>query len=151
MDGPGSDPLEDPFDLRRFVEAQAPVWPKVAAELEAARKTSHWMWFVFPQIEGLGSSPMARRYAIGSLEEATAYLDHPLLGPRLRRAVGWLLAAPQGRTAHDILGSPDDLKLRSCLTLFQRAAPGEPVFADALGRFYGGAPDQGTLRLLGAA
>lgn len=127
------------FDLQRFVDAQDPVIERVRAELRAGRKRSHWVWFVFPQLEGLGASPMARRYAIASLDEARAYLAHPVLGARLREGVELLLAA-EGRTIHEILGSPDDLKLRSCLTLFLRAGGGAP-FQAALDRYYGGSLD----------
>lgn len=139
---------EDPFDLERFVLAQARVWADVRGELTAGRKASYWMRFVFPQIEGLGVSPKAQKYALSGLNEARAYLAHPVLGPRLREAVGLMLAAAQARTALEILGSPDNLKFRSCLTLFHAAAPGEPLFSKGLARFYGGAPDPATLRLL---
>jgi uncharacterized protein (DUF1810 family) len=139
----------DPFDLQRFVDAQAPVMEAVRAELRAGRKRTHWMWFVFPQLRGLGSSSMARHYGISSLEEARAYLAHPVLGPRLRECCALLLAVP-GRSAHEILGSPDDLKFRSCLSLFSLAAPDETVFGQALQRFYGGVADPRTLSLCGA-
>jgi uncharacterized protein (DUF1810 family) len=139
----------DPFDLQRFVDAQAPVMAAVREELRSGRKHSHWMWFVFPQLRGLGASSMARHYGISSLEEARAYLAHPVLGPRLRECCALLLAVP-GRSAHEIFGSPDDLKLRSCLTLFSRAAPDESVFRETLQRFYGGVPDPRTLELCGA-
>lgn len=139
--------MGDGFDLQRFVDAQAPVYAQVLAELRAARKTSHWMWFVFPQLAGLGSSPMARRYAISSLAEAEAYLAHPVLGPRLRECSELVLQAAQP-DVHRIFGSPDDLKFRSCMTLFQLAAPQEPVFGACLDRFFGGQPDTGTLALL---
>ena len=130
--------------LERFVRAQAPVYPQVVAELRAGCKRSHWMWFVFPQLAGLGHSAMAQRYAIASLQEARDYLAHPVLGARLRECSGLVLAAPQP-DAHRIFGSPDDLKFHSCMTLFQRAAPGEPVFAACLARFFGGRPDDLTL------
>lgn len=136
--------MADPFDLDRFVRAQAPVLEQARHELSAGRKRSHWMWFVFPQLQGLGHSDMARRYAIGSLEEARAYAAHPLLGPRLRDCAALVNAVP-GRSAHDILGSPDDLKFHACMTLFARAAPEEPVFGAALARFFGGAPHGPTL------
>ena len=139
--------MEDTFDLDRFVQAQAPVYDRVVAELHAGRKRTHWMWFVFPQLAGLGFSAMAQRYAIGSLGEAQAYLAHPVLGPRLRECSGLVLAARE-RDIHRIFGSPDDLKFRSCMTLFQRAAPGEPVFGHCLDRFFGGAPDPQTIALL---
>ena len=137
---------QDPFDLQRFVTAQAPVLDAVLAELRAGRKRSHWMWFVFPQLRGLGTSSMAHRYGIASLAEARAYLAHPLLGPRLRECCELVLHV-QGRTAHDIFGSPDDLKFRSCITLFGLAAPGEPLFAQLLDKQYGGMPDPRTVAL----
>lgn len=135
---------DDPFDLQRFMAAQAPVFEAVLRELRDGRKTSHWMWFVFPQIAGLGFSAMALRYALVSPDEARAYLDHPVLGPRLRQCVATLLDVP-GRSAHEIFGSPDDMKLRSSLTLFAAAAPDEPLFAQALERFFDGVPDPATL------
>jgi uncharacterized protein (DUF1810 family) len=139
--------MDDLFDLERFVLAQAPVYQQVLAELRAGRKRSHWMWFVFPQIAGLGSSAMAQRYAIGSIDEARAYVAHPLLGPRLRECSALVLAAGEP-DIHRIFGSPDDLKFRSCMTLFQRAAPAEPVFGACLARYFGGAADSQTLALL---
>jgi uncharacterized protein (DUF1810 family) len=135
-------------DLQRFVDAQAPAMPRVEAELRAGRKASHWMWFVFPQMRGLGRSQMAERYGIASLEEARAYLAHPLLGKRLRDCCELTLAV-QGSSAHAIFGSPDDSKFRSSLTLFHRAAPEEPVFADCLRKYYEGVEDPATLALLG--
>jgi uncharacterized protein (DUF1810 family) len=140
--------MDDPHDLRRFVDAQAPVFDDVTAELAAGRKRSHWMWFVFPQVAGLGFSPMAQRYAIRSLAEAEAYLAHPMLGERLRRCTDLVLAV-EGRGITAILGSPDDVKFRSSMTLFGRAAPGEPRFGAALDRYFGGAPDPATLDRLG--
>jgi uncharacterized protein (DUF1810 family) len=140
--------MDDPFGLQRFVDAQAGAMPAVEEELRQARKRTHWMWFVFPQHVALGRSATARRFGLRSLDEARAYLAHPELGPRLRHCCELLLAAPEGRSAHDILGSPDDLKLRSCLTLFQRADPAEPVFSRALRRFYAGEPDPLTLDVL---
>lgn len=138
---------DDPFHLARFVEAQAGVHERALAELRAGRKTSHWIWFVFPQVEGLGSSPMAQRYAIGSLEEARAYLEHPQLGPRLKACTAAALEH-QDKSAREIFGSPDDLKLRSSLTLFATAAPDEPLFRRALDRFFAGEPDPLTVRKL---
>ena len=131
-----------------FLEAQAPVYDAVVTELAAGKKTSHWMWFIFPQLEGLGSSPMARRFALSGVDAASAYLAHPVLGPRLIECTRLVLAV-EGRTAHEIFGSPDDLKFRSSMTLFARAAPGPSAFADALGKYYGGIEDPRTLRLLG--
>jgi uncharacterized protein (DUF1810 family) len=133
-------------DLERFVTAQEGVHGAALAELRAGRKRTHWMWFVFPQIAGLGSSPTARQYAISSLDEARAYLAHPVLGPRLREAAEALLGV-EGRTASAILGYPDDLKLRSSMTLFARAAGGPSVFQQVLDRYYDG-PDPRTLALL---
>ena len=139
----------DTWDLERFVQAQAGVLPAVLDELGRGRKRSHWMWFVFPQLEGLGMSSMARHYGLASIEEARAYLAHPVLGPRLRQCCQLMLQVP-GRSAHEILGSPDDLKFRSCATLFAAAEPREPLFRQCLERFYGGEPDARTLDLLRA-
>ena len=139
--------MDDPFNLQRFVDAQAPVYERVVAELRHGQKQSHWMWFVFPQIKGLGSSAMARRFAISSRAEAEAYLDHPLLGPRLRECTR-LVVAVQGRTIDAILGYPDDLKFRSSMTLFASVAPDETDFVEALDKFYGGAMDRATLERL---
>ena len=137
----------DGNDLERFVTAQEPVYAQVLAELRQGRKTSHWMWFIFPQIAGLGHSPMSERFAIRSLEEARAYLTHPLLGPRLRECAGALLAL-KDRTAEDVLGPIDARKLRSCVTLFHRAAPEEPVFRQVLDEWFGGLPDDRTDALI---
>ncbi len=131
------------FDLDRFVSAQARVYEGVLDELRRGRKTGHWIWFIFPQVAGLGSSSMSQHYAIGSLDEARAYLAHPVLGTRLRECAGIVLDT-QGRTASDIFGSLDAMKVRSCMTLFHRAAPDEPVFAQVLERFYGGVADEAT-------
>jgi uncharacterized protein (DUF1810 family) len=139
--------MPDPYDLERFVEAQEGVYPRALAELRAGRKTSHWMWFVFPQVAGLGSSPMSARYAITGIAEAKAYLEHPVLGPRLLECTRALLDQPSA-DAQGILGSVDALKLRSCLTLFEQAAGTESAFARALERFYGGRRDQRTLDLV---
>lgn len=136
-------------DLQRFIAAQDPVYRQVGAELAAGRKTGHWMWFVFPQLRGLGLSTTARYFGLASRAEALAYWQHPVLGARLRHCTQLVLNV-KGRTAHDIFGSPDDLKLRSCMTLFATVAPEEPVFAQVLLRFYGGAPDPRTLALLGS-
>jgi uncharacterized protein (DUF1810 family) len=137
-------------DLARFVEAQQPVMDDVRAELAAGRKRTHWMWFVFPQLRGLGRSAMARHFGIASRDEAVAYLAHPVLGARLRECVELVLAV-QGRTAHEILGSPDDLKLRSCLTLFREVDGADGVFGRALARYYDGQSDPMTLQLLAGA
>jgi uncharacterized protein (DUF1810 family) len=139
--------MPDAFDLQRFVEAQARNYADALAELRAGRKASHWMWYVFPQVAGLGFSPMAQTYAIASLDEARAYLAHPLLGDRLRECVAATLAAA-GRSAHEIFGSPDDVKFRSSLTLFTAAAPDEPLFRQALERYFAGEPDPRTLGIL---
>lgn len=141
--------MEDPFDLQRFVDAQADVYDAVCDELRGGRKTSHWMWFVFPQLRGLGQSAMAQRYGIASLDEARAYLAHPLLGARLRDCTRLVLQV-EGRSVHAIFGSPDDFKFCSCMTLFAFAAPDEDVFAQALDRYFGGEPDPRTLNLLPA-
>jgi uncharacterized protein (DUF1810 family) len=138
---------DDPFGLRRFVDAQRPIYESVRAELRAGRKRGHWMWFIFPQIAGLGSSAMAQRYAIASLDEAVAYLDHPVLGPRLRE-VSRLVAAIPDRSIGEIFAHPDDVKLRSSMTLFARAAPGDLVFTACLLRYFGGEPDPETLARL---
>ena len=137
-------------ELSRFVEAQQPLMDDVRAELAAGRKRTHWMWFVFPQLRGLGRSAMARQFGIASREEAVAYLADPTLGPRLRECVELVLAV-QGRTAHEIFGSPDDLKLRSCLTLFRAIDGAGGVFDRALARYFDGQPDPMTLQLLAAA
>ena len=134
------------MSLQRFVEAQERVYPQALAELKAGRKRSHWMWFVFPQIAGLGSSPIAQRYAIASLDEARAYLAHPVLGPRLRESARAVLEV-DGRSASDILGYPDDLKLRSSMTLFAEVAADPAPFTAVLTRFYG-TPDERTRALL---
>jgi uncharacterized protein (DUF1810 family) len=141
---------DDPHDLARFVEAQAGDYETALAEIRAGRKRSHWMWYIFPQIDGLGFSSMARRYAIRSLDEARAYLDHPVIGPRLVEITEAALAV-EGRSAHEIFGSPDDMKLRSCATLFARAASEGSVFSRLLDKFFDGKPDVRTLELLGEA
>ncbi len=134
-------------DFRYFVAAQDPVWPDVIAELEAGSKRTHWMWFVFPQIAGLGRSATAQRYALASREEAACYFQHPLLGSRLREAVR-LMLCHSGEPAVSILGGIDAVKFRSSMTLFQAAAPGESLFGRALDTFFGGEPDPATLTLL---
>ncbi len=139
--------MNDPFDLQRFVAAQARVYADVCAELAAGAKRTHWMWFVFPQIAGLGQSAMAQRYAIGSLAEAAAYLTHPLLGPRLQECTG-LVNAVQGRSVHTVFGSPDDMKFHSSMTLFANAAAGGGIFRIALDQWFAGRADAGTVRLL---
>ena len=137
--------MPDTFHLERFLEAQdrAGTYAAALEELHRGRKDSHWMWFVFPQVAGLGRSPTARYYAIGSLAEATAYLAHPVLGPRLREAAEAMLALPPGRSADEVLGV-DAVKLRSSMTLFHRADPTAAVFSGVIDRFYGGEPDAAT-------
>jgi uncharacterized protein (DUF1810 family) len=141
---------DDPFDLKRFVDAQAPVYGNVVDELRAGRKRSHWMWFVFPQLRGLGGSPMAAHYGIASLEEARAYLRHNVLGPRLRECTR-LVTRVQGGSVAEIFGSPDDLKLRSSMTLFARATEDNEDFVALLDKYYDGEHDQLTLKRLGVS
>ncbi|TLX55865.1 DUF1810 domain-containing protein [Stutzerimonas nosocomialis] len=136
------------FDLQRFVKAQEADYARALSELRAGRKQSHWMWYIFPQLAGLGRSEMARRYALSGREEALAYLERPLLGARLEECTLALLSHDT-LTAHQILGSPDDLKLHSCMTLFARVAPENPLFQQALDRYFAGKPDEASLRLLG--
>jgi uncharacterized protein (DUF1810 family) len=135
----------DPYDLQRFVTAQdaGGTYARATAELRAGRKTSHWMWFVFPQIAGLGYSPVSQMYAITSLEEARAYMAHPVLGARLVECAT-ILTGLSGRTAEQIFGEVDAMKLCSCVTLFRRAAPGEPVFGHVLDQYFDGVPDSAT-------
>lgn len=142
----------DPHDLDRFVTAQddGATYEAAIAELRAGRKTSHWMWFVLPQVAGLGTSPTARHFAITGLDEARAYLAHPVLGPRLREATDALLGVT-GASADEVLGGIDALKLRSSMTLFLRAAPDEERFQDVLDRYFGGGTDHATDALLDAA
>jgi uncharacterized protein (DUF1810 family) len=139
--------MADPFDLQRFVDAQAPVFQAVQAELQAGRKRTHWMWFIFPQIDGLGHSAMSRRFAIGSRQEAEAYLRHQTLGGRLVQCCEWLLAQ-NARAAREIMGSPDDMKLQSSMTLFDAVAPERLIFAKVLDKLYAGHRDTRTLALL---
>jgi uncharacterized protein (DUF1810 family) len=139
--------MSGPYDLQRFLDAQAPVIDAVRAELARGRKTSHWMWFVFPQIDGLGYSAMARRYAISSLDEARAYAAHPVLGARLRECTQLAVAAGE-RAAREIFGTPDDLKFHSSMTLFAHAAPDEALFRRALAKFFAGRDDEATLARL---
>jgi uncharacterized protein (DUF1810 family) len=137
----------DTFDLDRFVSAQEDVYDSAVAEIRAGRKRTHWMWFVFPQLRGLGSSPISRQFAIRSAAEARAYLAHPILGPRLLECCEALLRV-NGGSANEIFGSPDDLKLRSCATLFASISEPGSVFERVLGRFFDGAPDGRTEALL---
>ena len=138
----------DPFSLQRFIDAQAPVYDAVVRELKNGRKTSHWMWFVFPQIAGLGFSPMSVRYAISSPEEATAYASHPVLGQRLRECTA-LVNAVDGRSALEVFGRPDDMKFHSSVTLFSMTAEEPDVFQTALSKYFDGKPDPQTVALLG--
>jgi uncharacterized protein (DUF1810 family) len=138
--------MTDPFDLQRFLDAQSSVYPLVLDELRRGRKQSHWMWFIFPQLAGLGHSAMAQRFAIASRAEAVAYLGHGVLGSRLRECTA-LVNGIEGRTILEILGSPDDLKFHSSMTLFG-AVSSDPKFAVAITKFYGGKRDQRTLDLL---
>jgi uncharacterized protein (DUF1810 family) len=139
--------LAEEFDLERFVTAQEPIVSQVERELAVGRKRSHWMWFVFPQLKGLGHSSMAQHYGIGSLAEARAYLAHPVLG---RRLLEWtaLVNRVEGRSANAVFGSPDDLKFRSSMTLFAAAQPGETAFREALEKYFGGEGDRMTIDLL---
>jgi uncharacterized protein (DUF1810 family) len=139
--------MDDAYRLERFVDAQdrGGTYRRAVAELRAGRKHSHWMWFVFPQVAGLGSSPMAQEFAIGSLSEAQAYLAHPVLGPRLAECAQILNAAADGTSATEIFGSVDAMKLCSSMTLFAAAAPEEPLFTDVLARYFDSEPDQATL------
>ena len=139
----------DPHNLARFVAAQAPVFAGVCTELDAGAKTSHWMWFIFPQLKALGRSATALHYGLADAAEARAYWQHPVLGPRLRDSCPRLLALPPGCSARQILGPIDARKLASCATLFARVAPEEPVFRQVLDRFYGGEEDALTVAALG--
>lgn len=138
--------MTDPFDLNRFVEAQNPVYRAVQGELSQGRKQGHWMWYIFPQIAGLGFSAMSRRYAIASREEAKAYLAHPVLGPRLIECTGLVLAT-SGRSINAILGAPDDAKFRSSMTLFA-AVSEQPIFGEAITLYFAGGRDSATLEIL---
>jgi len=134
----------DRYNLQRFVDAQGPIIQQVISELRAGRKMSHWMWFIFPQIRGLGRSPTAIEYAISGADEARAYLAHPVLGPRLQECTQLVLLV-ENRPAAQIFGSPDDMKFRSCMTLFAHVSPQENIFEKALQKYFRGVPDQLTL------
>ena len=138
----------DPYNLRRFISAQGPIYEIVLAELRSGHKRTHWMWFIFPQIEGLGQSPTSKYYAIKDEEEARHYLNHPVLGARLVECAKTVLAV-EGKSASEIFGFPDDMKLKSCMTLFACVADTEPVFARMLEKYFDGKQDQKTLDLLG--
>lgn len=140
---------DDPFDLNRFLDAQQGVYDRALSELRRGQKRSHWMWYIFPQYAGLGYSSTSQRYAIQSLAEAQAYLAHPTLGPRLKECCETVLLV-EGRTAHDIVGSPDDLKLRSSATLFAQVSPEGSVFHRLLEKYFGGQADAKTLELVAA-
>jgi uncharacterized protein (DUF1810 family) len=136
--------MDTEFNLERFVEAQTGVYKEVVAELRAGRKQSHWMWFIFPQIAGLGRSAMAQKFAVASADEAAAYLSHPLLGARLRECSA-LVAAIDDKDIDDIFGAPDNLKFHSSMTLFAEIAPDEAVFQDCINKYFDGRPDEATL------
>ena len=144
MTTPASSPSEG---LSRFMDAQAPVYQVVLAELSSGRKKTHWMWFVFPQLKDIGRSSTAKFYGIQDRDEAVAYLQHPILGARLKECTRLVLAV-QGKTAHDIFGSPDDVKLRSSMTLFEAVAPEEPAFGQVLERYFEGERDGETLAII---
>ena len=152
MGADANDPgaADDPYLLRRFVEAQKNDYEEALFEIKSGRKRSHWMWYVFPQFAGLGFSSTSQHYAIKNLDEAKAYLAHPLLGPRLAECVDALLAI-EGRSAHEIFGSPDDMKLRSCATLFACVSPAGSQFEKLLDKYFQGIRDEKTLQLLGLA
>jgi uncharacterized protein (DUF1810 family) len=137
----------DPYDLQRFVDAQDPVYKQVTSELRRGRKTTHWMWFIFPQLRGSGHSPMAEKFGISCRDEARAYSEHPILGPRLRECAG-LVNRVEGRSIEQIFGYPDDLKFRSSMTLFANAAADNHVFTAALLKYFGGEPDPITVERL---
>jgi uncharacterized protein (DUF1810 family) len=141
-------PAGDPHDLSRFLEAQESTYDRALAEISAGRKESHWMWFIFPQFAGLGFSETSQFYAITSLDEARAYLAHPILGPRLMACTEAALAV-RGKSAREVFGSPDDMKLKSCATLFAAVSEPGSVFERLLARYFGGERDAKTLRLLG--
>lgn len=140
--------MDDPYNLQRFIIAQQPVIENVLAELQAGRKQSHWMWFIFPQVKGLGHSDMARKFAISSLEEAAAYLQHPILGKRLREC-SRLVAAIEGRTIEQIFGYPDDMKFQSSMTLFSEATEDNEIFLQCLRKYFAGKIDSHTFAQLG--
>ncbi len=143
-----SETCHDPFHLERFLDAQAPTYDRALTELRNGRKRTHWMWFIFPQLDGLGASSTAKYYAIRGLDEARAYREHPILGPRLVACAQAVLEL-EGRSARQVFGTPDDLKLRSCATLFQQISPPDSVFARLLEKYFSGKSDLRTLQLLG--
>ena len=139
--------MDEPFDLNRFVDAQSAVYNNVLAELRAGRKRSHWIWFIFPQLKGLGTSATSEQFGIASLEEAAAYLRHPVLGPRLHECTA-LVNQIEGHPIDETFGFPDNLKFRSSMTLFARAAEDNAIFVAALQKYFSGQPDERTLALL---
>ena len=139
--------MADPYRLERFVSSQDLIYESVVSELRKARKTGHWMWFIFPQMAGLGRSAESRQFAISSLPEAHAYLQHPILGPRLTECAR-ILTGVRGKSAQEIFGPLDAKKLRSSMTLFMIAAPGEPIFMEVLEKYFNGSPDQATIDLI---
>jgi uncharacterized protein (DUF1810 family) len=146
----GSADVSDPYDLKRFVRAQKADYDVALLEIKRGRKISHWMWYIFPQLDGLGFSATASLYSIKNIAEAAAYLVHPVLGPRLKECAEAVLGV-EGRSVHEIFGSPDDMKLRSCATLFARVSPPGSVFHRMLDKYFQGKPDRKTLALLGVA
>lgn len=140
--------MSDPYDLSRFVRAQEDVYPQALAEIRSGRKRTHWMWFIFPQLDGLASSATSKRFSISGTQEAEAYLEHPVLGPRLHECAEAIVAI-EGRSASEILGSPDDLKLRSSATLFAAVLPPGSVFERLIAKYYDGVGDNRTTDLLG--
>jgi uncharacterized protein (DUF1810 family) len=148
MNAENSNAPDDPYDLKRFVQAQEDVYPSALSEIRAGRKKSHWMWYIFPQFEGLGLSSTARRYSVKSVAEAEMYLRHPVLGPRLLECCEAVIGVER-RSADDIFGSPDDMKLRSCATLFAHVSAPGSVFERLLSKYFRGEPDERTLRLVG--
>jgi uncharacterized protein (DUF1810 family) len=150
MPAMSDDPSDDPYDLTRFVRAQAHDYARALSEIRDGRKRSHWMWYIFPQFEGLGFSSTSRKYAIKSVAEAEAFLRHPVLGPRLEECCKAVVDV-DGQSAYAIFGSPDDLKLRSCVTLFARVTPAGSVFERVLEKYFEGAPDEKTLGLIEVA
>ena len=139
--------MNDPHNLKRFVDAQNPLYDRVCTELRVGQKTGHWMWFIFPQLRGLGQSPMANKYGISSREEAAAYLQHAILGERIRECTR-LVNSVEGRSVSEIFGYPDDLKFRSSMSLFANLAPQEQIFKHSLEKYFDGEPDRLTLQLL---
>jgi uncharacterized protein (DUF1810 family) len=148
MESSPTNKANDPYDLSRFLKAQEDDYARALAEIKSGRKRSHWMWYIFPQFDGLAFSSTSKHYAIKSIEEAKAYLDHPVLGPRLLECAEAALRL-EGLTASEIFGSPDDLKMRSCATLFAAVSPPDSVFHRLLEKYYANGPDEKTLRLLG--